>query len=128
MRDSWRLLAVAPLVLAGCDPGMVCTAEVNHAIEVHVVDAGTGLPLNGGGSMEYLSGWQESVDDFRQLIPEGGPGVLIGYGRVGVYEVRVEANGYSVWSSEVEVESRGECGGIETVVLEAPLTAESGAP
>lgn len=128
MRSPWRALALVPLFAAGCDAGTACLTEVSWAVEITAFDAATRAPLDATGSMRFLSGWTDQPGDISALIPQGA-GVLVGYGRAGLYEVRATAPGYLPWAAIVEVRDAGPpCHGIETVHREAPMTAEAPPP
>lgn len=108
-------------LLAGCDGGYACLANVNPAIEVAVVDAATGLPLPDATGFMQMA--QFNGDGSPVALYPGGVGLLIGFGGAGTYRVQVDHAGYATWvADEIAVgQLDGHCGGIATVRREAAL-------
>jgi hypothetical protein len=118
MTRSTRLSAVAALaLLAGCDLPFVtaCTAEARPAIVVEIVDAQTGVVLEGLEGLRVIAREGAYADTARF------PGSLTGlaYERAGTYTVTVEHPDYLPWSrSGVRVREDG-CNHVRTESITA---------
>ena len=116
-----RFLVLAALtVFWGCrgDPTEppLCTAEARAGITVEVVEGITGVPLAEGSVLTlredpYVETVTESVD---------GRHMSGAWERAGLYEVRVDREGFAPWRT-AEVEVLADVCHVQTVVMTAPI-------
>ena len=118
------------LLAAACgDDEVLCSPLRPEAVAVDVREAGTNLPLARGTRGAAQIG--EQIDSLvLDRISEFPDSVLVGGSSAGVYEVRVEHEGYAPWSQgNVQARLSGSpCPGFETQVLTAELQPIDGAP
>jgi hypothetical protein len=134
IRRSRAAAAASFLLISGCayfDPigPRLCAAVVKPAIEVEVRDAGSGQPaatgavgvLTDGAFADTLRiiGWTHHPSDAAALVLGGAEE------RPGVYDVRIEKEGYATWERKAVRARAGECG-VVTVRLEAHLVRAPG--
>jgi hypothetical protein len=129
----WRYspsgLVCTLLMAAGCaDDDVACSPQRPEAVAVDVREAGTNLTLARGSRGAAQIG--EQIDSLvLDLIGEFPDSVLVGGSSEGVYEVRVEHEGYAPWSQgNVRARKSGSpCPGFETQFLTAELQPIEGA-
>jgi hypothetical protein len=118
------------LLAAACgDDDVACSPLVPEAIAVDVREAGTNLPLaRGSRGAAQIGGQIDSL--MLDRISELPDSALVGGSSQGVYEVRVEHEGYAPWSQDnVRTRLSGSpCPGWETQVLTAELEPIDGVP
>jgi hypothetical protein len=128
-RYSPSALACTLLLVAGCaDDDVACSPQRPDAVAVDVREAGTNLTLARGSRGAAQIG--EEIDSLvLDLFGEFPDSVLLGGSSAGVYEVRVEHEGYTPWSQgNVRVRVSGSpCPGFETQLLTAELQPVEGA-
>jgi len=122
--------ATAVIAAAACaEDEVLCSPLRPEAVAVDVREAGTNLALAHGahGAAQIGKQTDSLVLDRISEFPDS---VLVGGSSEGVYEVRVEHEGYAPWSqSNVQARlSGGPCPGFETQVLTAELQPIAGAP
>jgi hypothetical protein len=125
-----RVGLVSTLVLAaGCaDDEVLCAPLRAQAAAVDVREAGTNLSLAAGARGAAQTGTR--IDSLAlDRIAESPDPVLLGGTTEGIYEVRVEREGYGAWSqTNVQVRLTGSpCPTLETQVLTAHLQPIDGA-
>lgn len=127
-RRHVRLLTLAAILmpLAGCDLGTTCTADWRPAVTVNVFDAGAGgAPL--GGATGYIARHTKrpSASDTMPFLPMGD-GHLAAGGHGGIYDVRVNREGYASWTYDgaVVTEYDDGCHKPNTVSFDAYLTPD----
>ena len=125
MRSSFLLLSVLAC-LTGCGSDKpeeipLCTASIEPAIRIEVLDAATNAPIScGAQAVIEKSGFQETVKN------EAGAGCYDGnmlqgaYERAGVYKVTVTKSGYSPWSADNVTVTSDICH-VKTVTLQAMM-------
>jgi hypothetical protein len=121
----WTLLLAAACV----DDEVLCSPLRPEAVAVDVREAGTNLSLARGTRGAAQTG--EQIDSLvLDRISELPDSLLVGGSSEGVYEVRVEREGYAPWSQgNVRARLSGSpCPGFETQVLTAELQPLDGAP
>jgi len=118
------------LLAAACgDDDVACSPLLPEAIAVDVREAGTNLPLARGSRGAAQIG--EQIDSLMlDGISELPDSALVGGSSQGVYEVRLEHEGYAPWSQDnVRTRLSGSpCPGWETQVLTAELEPIDGVP
>jgi hypothetical protein len=118
------------LLAAACgDDDVACSPLRPEAVAVDVREAGTNLALARGSRGAAQIG--EQIDSLMlDRISELPDSALVGGGSQGVYEVRVEHEGYAPWSQDnVRARLSGSpCPGFETQVLTAELEPIDGVP
>jgi hypothetical protein len=125
MRAAKRIRLVPALaLLAACeeDGTGICPAVVVPALEVTVVDDGSGANVS-----DAARGWWISGEQSRSLegSPLGGP--LLAYGPAGRYALIVQHAGYQTWGRDDIRVVPGECGP-QTVQVIARLVPAGGVP
>jgi hypothetical protein len=123
------LVCMVLLATACADDEVLCSPLRAEAVAVDVREAGTNLPLARGTRGAAQIG--EQIDSLvLDRISEVPDSVLVGGSSEGVYEVRVEHEGYVPWSQgNVQARLSGSpCAGFETQVLTAELQPIDGAP
>ena len=118
------------LLAAACaDDEVLCSPLRPEAVAVDVREASTNLALARGtrGAAQIGKQVDSLVLDRISELPDS---VLVGGSSEGVYEVRVEHEGYAPWSrGNVQARLSGSpCPGFETQVLTAELQPIDGAP
>jgi hypothetical protein len=117
------------LLGAACaDDDVACSPSRPEAVAIDVREAGTNLPLASGTRGAAQIG--DQIDSLvLDLIGEVPDSVLVGGNSVGVYEVRVEHDGYAPWSQgDVRARKAGSpCPGFEIQLLTAELQPIDGA-
>jgi hypothetical protein len=121
------VLLSSALCLAGCGAGGYgCSASVERAIEVDVLDAVTGRPIADGASGTLRDGSFSEAMPIVRWKTGASPEMLIPVAlgganeRQGTYTVRVEREGYSPWEARNVRVDRGPCH-VNTRRLEARL-------
>ena len=111
-------LAAAAL-LAGCQDGpTACDSAGRAGIVLRVTDAASGAPL-----ADRLHGVARS-DEYSETLIASGVGLVGLHERPGVYDLRVERDGYVTWDSTgVRIRQAGACH-VATTTLEVPLTPD----
>lgn len=110
-------------VLAGCGDGgtRLCTASIEPALVLRVVDAGTGQPIADGARGAVVEG--EFTDTLRPYGSDGA-GILVSLAaadeRPGTYQVWVERQGYQPSSFVAPPVEAGSCH-VETLTLDVRL-------
>ena len=117
------------LLAAACaDDDVACAPSRPEAVAVDVREAGTNLALARGtrGAAQIGEQIDSLVLDLLGDFPES---LLVGGSSEGVYEVRVEHEGYAPWSQgNVRARKSGSpCPGFETQLLTAELQPIDGA-
>lgn len=108
------LLMCALLGAVGCADEQ-CADGLFPAVSVTPIDSVTG---------QVVTGVVASVSEgaFSDALRPNGDGVLTGgHGRPGTYTIEITAPGYEAWSQTSVGVSDSDCGGVETVHIEARL-------
>jgi hypothetical protein len=108
------------LWLAGCgDP--ICPLNIEPAIIVRPVTS-SGNPVELDGKGEVVSGpYQDSLVAFEVNVEGQARSFAGGWGRPGIYDVRLEIPGFAPWQRDNVRARPADCGVIPTE-LEASLT------
>jgi hypothetical protein len=124
-----QLVCMVVLAAACADDEVLCSPLRPEAVAVDVREAGTNLPLAHGARGAAQIG--EHIDSLvLDRISELPDSVLVGGSSEGVYEVRVEHEGYAPWSQgdvHARLSEGSPCREFETEVLTAELQPIEGA-
>lgn len=118
------VILLAGIALAGCEGifggETVCTLQIEHALEVSVVDAATGQPLPDALAVARDGAFTDSARSRFPTTRREKAVASLAEERAGRYDVTVSKEGFVTWSRlNVSVED-GECH-VRTVELTAEL-------
>jgi hypothetical protein len=106
---------LAASTLGGCDSTIDCTTQLNHSIQLSVVDAETAEPIE--AMVSFLIDGQGPT-----MAEELSPGrYLIGQEEAGTFHVTVKAEGYETVEDEEYEVTQDECH-VKTVEATIELT------
>jgi hypothetical protein len=114
-----------PLLAAtvACDSeSSVCAPVLGAAVTAEIRDSVTNLPLAWGGTvLEIRDG--SYVEQTPPAAAFDSLTLYAGFGRPGTYTVTVTRPGYAEWTRANVVARKGECDGVDTVLLRVFLQA-----